>query len=393
MHRKIERLLVIVLLLVSSFVFGQISPQKQIKGVVEDENGTALPGIAITQKGTSNTVITNGNGNIAPEAHQDDSRRRNSKSVVTSDGTPWLNTQVDVSFNNITSAQPFYQVGVASDFFQQISNMSPLTIIDTVPGVGQVASPKYWVMNTEPVVTTASQFRVLGRTIIKPTFVRGLNITAEYTMESYNSDKATYDRYASGYNSAGNQVFLGTSGGKFTKAEGSRRYNALDVFANYTRSISNAHNFGLMVGFNGDDLHSESVTAANGQLIDPNNPSLKTATGTAPTATDGYQEYATMSYFGRFNYDYKGKYLLQASARADGSSKFPPGHQWGTFPAANIGWRVMEENFMKFAKPYVSELKLRGSYGVIGNQDIPYYSYQAPMTTGYANWLNPATSD
>ena len=336
---------------------------------------------------------TNENGIIVPEAHQDYSQRWNLKSVVSTDVAPWLNTQLDLSYNSIKTAQPFYQVGVASDFFQQISNMSPLTIIDTVPGVGQVASPKYWVMNTEPVSTNYNQFRVMGRTVIKPSFVKGLNVTAEYTLENYTSDQATYDKYASGYNSAGGQVFLGTSGGKYSKVEGRRQYKALDVFANYSRSLNHVHNFSLMVGFNSDDLHTENISAANGQLIDPNNPALKTATGTTPTASDGYQEFATLSYFGRFNYDYKGKYLLQVTSRADGSSKFPPGHQWGTFPAANIGWRVMQENFMKFLKPYVNELKLRGSYGIIGNQEIPYYSYQAPMTTGYANWLNPATGD
>lgn len=336
---------------------------------------------------------TSENGIIVPEAHEDYSKRWNLKSVVSTDVAPWLTTQLDLSYNNIQTAQPFYQVGIASDFFQQISNMSPLTIIDTVPGVGQVASPKYWVMNTEPVLTKYNQFRVMGRTVVKPSFVKGLNLTAEYTFENYASDQSTYDRYASGYNSGGGQVFLGTSGGKYSKAEGRRQYKALDVFANYIKSINHAHNFGLMVGFNGDDSHTESISAANGQLIDPNNPALKTATGSSPTASDGYTEFTTMSYFGRFNYDYKGKYLLQASARADGSSKFPPGHQWGTFPAANVGWRLMEESFMKFLKSYVNELKFRGSYGIIGNQEIPYYAYQAPMTTGYANWLNPATSD
>jgi TonB-linked SusC/RagA family outer membrane protein len=333
------------------------------------------------------------NGIIVPEAHQDYAKRWNLKSIVTTDVSPWLNAQLDLGYNNMKSAQPFYQVGVASDFFQQISNMSPLTIIDTVPGVGQVASPKYWVMNTEPVLTNYNQFRVIGRVIVKPTFVKGLNITGEYTLENYNSDQATYDRYASGYNSGGGQVFLGTSGGKYTKATGRRVYKAMDVFANYSKSVNTSHNFSLMVGVNGDASHTENVTAANGQLIDPNNPALKTSTGTTPTASDGYQEFTTLSYFGRFNYDYKGKYLLQASVRADGSSKFPPQHQWGSFPAANVGWRLMEEDFMSFMKKYVNEFKFRGSYGVIGNQDVPYYAYQAPMSTGYANWLNPATSD
>ncbi|MFA4869788.1 MAG: TonB-dependent receptor [Pedobacter sp.] len=81
-----------------------------------------------------------------------------------------------------------------------------------------------------------------------------------------------------------------------------------------------------------------------------------------------------ISYFSRVNYAYKGKYLLSASMRMDGSSRFGPDNKWGYFPSASVGWRVSEEEFMK-GIPAISNLKLRGSYGVTGNFNIGDFAY------------------
>jgi outer membrane receptor protein involved in Fe transport len=78
----------------------------------------------------------------------------------------------------------------------------------------------------------------------------------------------------------------------------------------------------------------------------------------------------TNSWFGRGNYSYKGKYLLTATFRADGSSKFAPNHHWGYFPAAAIAWRISDENFMENAKDWLDNLKLRLSYGTSGSDNI-----------------------
>lgn len=79
----------------------------------------------------------------------------------------------------------------------------------------------------------------------------------------------------------------------------------------------------------------------------------------------------TSSFFGRANYDYRGKYLVSATLRADGSSKFAPGNQWGYFPSAALGWRLSDEQFMKPAENWLSDLKVRFSYGQSGNNRIP----------------------
>lgn len=96
--------------------------------------------------------------------------------------------------------------------------------------------------------------------------------------------------------------------------------------------------------------------------------------------TSFYYTEALASYIGRFTYAFKGKYLFSGSLRADGSSKFAEGNKWGTFPATSIGWRVSEEKFMKkFSR--ISNLKLRASYGLTGNNNIPQYSYLNALNT------------
>jgi hypothetical protein len=96
--------------------------------------------------------------------------------------------------------------------------------------------------------------------------------------------------------------------------------------------------------------------------------------------TSFYYSEALMSMLGRLNYSYKGKYLVSASLRSDGSSKFAEGHKWGIFPSASLGWRASEENFLKNS-PTISNLKIRASYGVTGNNNIPQYSYMNTVNT------------
>lgn len=86
-----------------------------------------------------------------------------------------------------------------------------------------------------------------------------------------------------------------------------------------------------------------------------------------------------ISFFGRVSYDYDGKYLMTASIRHEGSSKFGPNNKWGNFPAVSIGWRMSQESFMEDAKGWLNDLKIRADYGVTGNQDFDDYLSVAAM--------------
>lgn len=112
--------------------------------------------------------------------------------------------------------------------------------------------------------------------------------------------------------------------------------------------------------------------------------------GAASTAkADGYtRELAMLSWFGRIAYDYKGRYLFEANARYDGSSRFAGDNKWGFFPSFSAGWRFSDEAFWESMKGVVSNAKLRASWGQLGNQDIySYYPTIQTMSLGYGNQI------
>ncbi|MDH4460696.1 MAG: TonB-dependent receptor [Flectobacillus sp.] len=138
----------------------------------------------------------------------------------------------------------------------------------------------------------------------------------------------------------------------------------------------------------------ERITAAGNYTT--NTFTIVTPNVTSPAAGGEKSETTLLSYLGRVNYDYAGKYLLSASIRRDGSSLFAPGKKWGTFPAASIGWRISEEAFMKDI-PAINELKVRASYGLVGNTSgLPNYAWQSLVgaATNYvfANGATPGLS-
>jgi len=121
---------------------------------------------------------------------------------------------------------------------------------------------------------------------------------------------------------------------------------------------------------------------------------LDQASLTNQTTNGGFSEQAYLSYLGRFNYDYKGKYLAEFSFREDGSYRYAPDRRWAFFPSASIGWRVSEEAFIKNNLPIVSDLKFRASYGQMGAdagnpfQYYPGYSFYTPINPANGNKLS-----
>lgn len=114
-----------------------------------------------------------------------------------------------------------------------------------------------------------------------------------------------------------------------------------------------------------------------------NNGDAKTA-----VASGGASDWAMASFYGRINYDYDDKYLLELSGRYDGSSRFVEGQRWGFFPSISAGWVISKEKFMEPFHKVLSFLKLRASTGVLGNQDIGNYPYASTINTGYSYWLD-----
>ena len=134
-----------------------------------------------------------------------------------------------------------------------------------------------------------------------------------------------------------------------------------------------SHNFKLLLGASREDFYNEWVTGYRDTFLLPDYDLLNAGSALNQQATGSAEEWALQSFFGRINYAFKGKYLLELNARYDGSSRFSPGNKYGFFPSASAGWRISEEPFMSGLKKVINEAKLRVSWGTLGNQNIGTY--------------------
>jgi TonB-linked SusC/RagA family outer membrane protein len=144
----------------------------------------------------------------------------------------------------------------------------------------------------------------------------------------------------------------------------------------------NNHKIYAMVGFDQDEYRYDYMSGYRDDF--PNNSLYELDAGSSSAATNSgtAYEWALQSYIGRINYDYSGKYLVSASARYDGSSRFASDNRWGFFPSVSAGWRISEEDFFKDKISFVDNLKLRGSWGKLGNQEVGNYPYQSTYALG-----------
>ena len=149
-------------------------------------------------------------------------------------------------------------------------------------------------------------------------------------------------------------------------------YNSLNVYTSYKFDLKDKHHFTAMLGFQQESNSYDYLSGLKKELITPEVPSISTATGEMQT-TDDLTHWSTQGYFARLNYDYMGKYLLEVNARYDGTSKFTKDHRWGIFPSFSLGWNISHEKFWEPVSPYVNTLKLRTSWGSLGNQNVDAY--------------------
>ena len=149
-------------------------------------------------------------------------------------------------------------------------------------------------------------------------------------------------------------------------------YNSLNVYTSYKFDLKDKHHFTAMLGFQQESNSYDYLSGLKKELITPEVPSISTATGEMQT-TDDLTHWSTQGYFARLNYDYMGKYLLEVNARYDGTSKFMKDHRWGLFPSFSLGWNISHEKFWEPVSPYVNTLKLRTSWGSLGNQNVDAY--------------------
>lgn len=142
------------------------------------------------------------------------------------------------------------------------------------------------------------------------------------------------------------------------------------------------HTIKVLVGGSRENYRNDAFSASRDNFVLPDYPVLSTGSSSNQQNAGSAAEWALQSLFGRINYDYKQKYLLEINGRYDGSSRFAQGNKYGIFPSFSAGWRISQEPFMAPLKSVINDLKIRGSWGELGNQNIGNYPFTSSIVSG-----------
>ena len=181
-----------------------------------------------------------------------------------------------------------------------------------------------------------------------------------------------------------------------SEVAGKNEFLTVNAYTDYEHTFADAHYLKVMAGFQTEMYHDNDVTAKKEGVIVPDIPTIDTSSGlydgmpVPPEVSGGTGSWRTVGFFGRINYNFKERYLAEVNLRYDGSSRFRADNRWGFFPSFSLGWNLANEPFFEPARQWVDMLKVRASYGSLGNQNTTSW-YPTYQTMGFANssgeWL------
>jgi TonB-linked SusC/RagA family outer membrane protein len=313
--------------------------------------------------------------------------------------TPWLQVENNTEYSHMAYHQPL-NVGEGSGIWRNMADeghpLAPLLNPDrTLSFPAAYTVGDYYIGRN---ATDQVQRFLKNRLAAKAEFFeKKLTVNGNFTFQTNDNNsfqrrtQVPYSRYE------GVTGYTGTNTNDLQDRRNTTQYYATNLYANYLKSFKESHNFGILVGFNYETSVYEALTARRNGIVFPDAEDLNLALGQSIVTNGGYQKWAIAGGFFRVNYDYRGRYLLEVNGRYDGSSKFPTDQQYAFFPSASVGWAVSEESFWGVKPGLLTTLKVRASYGSLGNGNINPYSFtenfqisqsgriinsQRPQTTG-----------
>ncbi|MCE7070846.1 TonB-dependent receptor [Dyadobacter sp. CY327] len=309
-------------------------------------------------------------------------KRYNFTTNVTTDLTEWLKVGAKVNYISTNYDEPHKYPNKGSDWWEQMTRGEPQILFPEKTPAGSPVGAGIATENFVNFLESGSR-RISGSATgiysvdAQATVIDGLKISGNF---SYTSARQTLKE---------NQVAFpyirdtwipqisGTSPSFVQRDFGTSDYFSGNLYADYSKVFAQKHAISALVGYNQEWYSLTSSSVKRQDLISGEVPVLNLTTGTI-TTSDVQTAWAIRGVFARINYDYMGKYLIEFNSRYDGTSRFPSGRRFGYFPSVSAGWRISQEKFMQPASRILPELKLRASYGVLGNQlasnNFPYIS-------------------
>lgn len=206
-------------------------------------------------------------------------------------------------------------------------------------------------------------------------FDNKFRVNADFTFRNTNNDLEQTRVQVPYSNVRGVTSYIGTTTNDLLFDNRETQYLATNVYGEFENKFGN-HYLKAMVGYNYEQSTYNRLAVQRNGIIFEDAKDLNLALGQAITTGGGYEQWAILGGFSRLNYTFKDKYLLEVNARYDGSSKFPASQRFGFFPSVSAGWRINKEGFWGISNKLISDLKIRASYGSLGNGNINSYAFQ-----------------
>jgi TonB-linked SusC/RagA family outer membrane protein len=248
-----------------------------------------------------------------------------------------------------------------------IENNNPVMQVTDIGGVNRIPTQVFnGILKGAYQIPGVEGLSVDGFFSVDKSWSFAKSFSKPYNVYSYNAGTDTY-----------NKVVVGGAAGAATLSEGQLNRSMLtsNIKLNYTRQLGD-HNINAFVAYEQSKTKQDSLGAYRMNFPSTQTPELSQG-GSAASDKDNWgnsYNFTRKSYFGRLAYNYQEKYLLEAQARVDGSSAFPKGNRFGFFPSISGGWRISKESFFQPVS-FINDLKLRASYGKLGNDNITLFQY------------------
>ena len=318
---------------------------------------------------------------------------------ISSELTKWMKVKFNAKYMHSDNKTPFSQGngldgGLSEGFYHSLARFRPtVSPVDPNGHFTELSMIPYLQSGTYT-DTQRDRFNITAGLEFQP--VKNWFIFFDYTYKQLNMEYEALNVAPYIYEQEGVTLTkvarseLGVSAdGQFTRAYANTRYQSINLYTNYMFSLADKHNFTVMAGYQEENNDYSWMKNSITGLYSTANPNVGMGTGDK-VVVDTRNGWATRGFFGRINYDFDGKYLVEVNGRYDGSSRFAKGNRWGFFPSVSLGWNIHREKFMQKTEGFLSNLKLRASYGLLGNQaNAALYTFASTMSIngGLGNYI------
>lgn len=350
--------------------------------------------ISITGSGEKTTYLVSGRYMKQDglfRYNSDDYNMKNFRAKGTIQLFPWLQIESNADYSEMFYHNPM-NVGEGSGIWRNIGDeghpngtlFNPdgtLTMV-SVYNVGDLWYNKNYIETKKQVFKNTTGFT--------GTFLdKTLRIKGDFTFRNTSNNQLQHRVQVPYSNKPGVIAYVGTTTNDLAFDQRETQYVAANIYGEYENTFNDVHYLKFMAGYNYEQSTYNRIGVQRNGIIYEDATDLNLVLGQSITTGGGYEKWNILGGFSRLNYSYKDKYLLEVNARYDGSSKFPSNQRYAFFPSASAGWRISKEGFWNVSPKIVSDLKLRASYGSLGNGAVGSYMYQEQFSISQSgNVLN-----